>query len=206
MVIRKSIASVLLALTAGQTLAQETPGLFDAAAAASVSILAEPDAGSASIGEIPSGTKGIEVVSLSQDGQWGEVNSGERSGWVALSQLMARGGASWASLEGSMTCLGTEPFWSATLIPGSREMQLAGLDARDARLTITQTAIAVGVQAPPLGIEFTAPGLPGFAVITPGICSDGMSELAYGLTATFFVGAPDGPMRGLSGCCSIAPD
>jgi uncharacterized membrane protein len=206
MVIGKSIASGLLVLAAGPTIAQEMPGLFDVAAAASVSILAGPDAGAASIGELPSGAKDIEVVSLSQDGQWGEVNSGERSGWVALSQLTAQGGASWASLEGSMTCIGTEPFWSATLIPGSHDMRLAGPDAEDARLTMAQTAIASGVQAPPLGIEFAAPGLPGFAVITPGICSDGMSELTYGLTATFFVGVPDGPMRGLNGCCSIAPD
>ena len=42
------------------------------------------------------------------------------------------------------------------------------------------------------------------AVIAPAFCSDGMSDMAYGLDATLIIEDGDGA-RMLTGCCSIAP-
>ncbi len=182
--------------------AQSVPDLFRVAGDA-VSIHAENTAASEVIGTLPAGASGIEVMGHGSD--WGEVNAGEVTGWVALKDLESEGAAPWHQLQGNLHCLGTEPFWDARLSAGTSTMLMKGPEAPDMTLNIAQSVSPMDVVLPSLGIAFAGTGEPGFAVLRPESCSDGMSERTYGLSAVFFVGKP-GAMTGLSGCCTIAAD
>jgi uncharacterized membrane protein len=200
--LRLTLSMAIHAALASAAAAQTIPDLFRVPGDA-VSIHAENTETSEVVGTLPAGASGVEVIS--HGGDWGEVNAGEVTGWVALKDLENEGAAPWHQLQGSLRCLGTEPFWDATLSPDTSTMLLKGLDAPGMMLNIAQSVSPMDVVLPSLGIAFGAPGETGFAVLRPENCSDGMSERIYGLSAVFFVGKP-GAMTGLSGCCTMAAD
>jgi uncharacterized membrane protein len=200
--LRLTLTLAIHAALASAAAAQTIPDLFRVPGGA-VSIHAENTETSEVVGTLPAGASGVEVIS--HGGDWGEVNAGEVSGWVALKDLESEGAAPWHQLQSSLRCLGTEPFWDATLSPDTSTMLLTGLDAADITLNIVQSLRPMDVMLPSLGIVFGAPGETGFAVLRPESCSDGMSDRTYGLSAVFFVGKP-GAIMGLSGCCTMAAD
>ncbi|MDM7931612.1 SH3 domain-containing protein [Tabrizicola sp.] len=179
--------------------AQDFPALFSVSGVApddSLNIRAAPDPAAPIIGTLPFDASGVEVVSVT-DG-WAKINSGEGTGHVALSYLMRDDGAAWFTLQQPLFCFGTEPFWSLEL------------DAANGLITRKSPE----VPAPLIDrIGDTWPGKPwspaaaialpdGLAVLRPADCSDGMSDMTYGIALDVFLNGPDG--RRLSGCCTLA--
>ncbi|HRM76651.1 MAG TPA: SH3 domain-containing protein, partial [Paracoccus sp. (in: a-proteobacteria)] len=64
-----------------------------------------PDGKAKVIGTLPSNATGVELLDRDSSGKWGLVNTGERSGWVALRFLKAQAPV-WkpASLPLALSC------------------------------------------------------------------------------------------------------
>lgn len=105
------------------------------------------------------------------------------------------------SPEASITLTGTEPFWSVVIEPGAA-------DSYTARLTTPEnsegTAFSVTRFAGNNGLGFSGEfdAAPVQIAITPGECSDGMSDRTYPFAAT--VTLSDETLRGC-GYTSEAP-
>lgn len=85
--------------------------------------------------------------------------------------------------EGEVVNLsGTEPFWSAT-IEGTQLAWLTPESPLAATATVTRFAGNGG-----LGFSATLEGQAFHAAVTPGDCSDGMSDRTYPFTATITLG------------------
>ena len=78
--------------------------------------------------------------------------------------------------------LGTEPFWSAEII-GNQLTYSTPEDIDGMAITVTRFAGNNG-----LGFNGTLEGVPMQVAITPGVCSDGMSDREYPFTATITLG------------------
>lgn len=160
-----------------------------------LNIRAAPDAGAEVIGVLAPDATGVEV--LSEAGGWGQVNTDERSGYVAMRFLKRADGPDWNALETPLTCLGTEPFWSLQIDPVTGETRFQTPEdeaARVARITGSWPALPWSPGA--------AIGLPeGLAVLHPAECSDGMSDQSYGIAADLFLTGSE--RARLSGCCRL---
>lgn len=191
------LSLALLAAPAHATPEYQLPGLFDVTGVAADDVLnlrARPDARATIIGSLPPDARNIEVVDEAKG--WARVNAAEASGWVSMRFLSYHPDIWRDDLPASLGCFGTEPFWSvqqsrAGLLFSTPEEQRDFAPAqvlRSANSTAPQRAIIAG--------DLTL-------VITPGQCSDGMSDRAFGLQALAILGG-DVP-RLLSGCCSVQP-
>ena len=182
------------------------PTLFDVTDVAADDVLnirARPSAGAEIIGALAPDARGVEVVAHDASGRWAQINTGERSGWVALRYLAYRTDV-WepGALPAALRCIGTEPFWS--LAPTEDAAVFSTPDAPDRAITL-EAVLDPGVfRSPRRAILAGGDALGLTAVIAPARCSDGMSDMAYGLDATLIVREGDGT-RMLTGCCSIAP-
>lgn len=189
---------VLLALCPLALRAEVYPALHDVTGVAADDVLniraeASPDA--PIIGTLAPDATGVEVVAV-EDG-WAVVNTGEGSGYAALRFLARADAPDWPALEVPLTCVGTEPFWSLEIDPEQAETRF-------------QTPEDEAPRSAPIGTSW--PGLPwsqaaavalpdGIAVLTPSMCSDGMSDQSYGIAADLFLTGGDRPR--LSGCCRL---
>lgn len=204
-----------MALAAPAAATQECilPTLFDVTGVASddlLNIRARPEAGSPVIGTLAPDAERIEVVAHDRSGAWAQVNTDERSGWVALRYLAYRTDV-WeeGALPETLRCFGTEPFW--TLRPEARRLVLSRPGAEDRRF-VPEAVLGTGAfRDPRRAVTATPPAAEAgeargmlVATIVPKACSDGMSSRAYGLDASVVL-TGDGDARLLTGCCSIAP-
>ncbi len=182
------------------------PMLYDVAGVGSgdaLNLREAPDPRAPIVGTLAPDARAIEVVALDPTGRWGRVNAGEQSAWVALRYLQAEPDV-WASgtLPAGLACLGTEPFWS--LRPKAGTLVYSTPDAGEQILTLV-AALDTGVPGDPRRALVGRGASTGVtALITPGACSDGMSDRAFGLLVSVILGAPAAPSL-LTGCCSIAP-
>ena len=76
------------------------------------------------VGSLPPDAKAVEVVALSPDGKWAQINTGEGAGWVALRFLHKQDRPDWFALQYSLECSGTEPFWTLYLDPAHKSVHL----------------------------------------------------------------------------------
>lgn len=167
-----------------------------------LNVRAEPSSGATAIGRFGAGEKDIEVVGLDASGRWGRVNLGETAGWTAM-RYLAREPGGWDAegLPAPLTCFGTEPFWSFEAGPGGKAVWgEPGVEERNLGLEVLDTGIPGDVRRALVGTEEGAVVV--VAAVTPGSCTDGMSDRAFGLEA--LVVLTTGETRGLrSGCCSL---
>jgi uncharacterized membrane protein len=195
---------VLLLVVAAPAAATALPGLFTVAVPAgdALNVRGAPGAGAEIIGRLSPGTRGVEVVAVDASGAWGQVNTGERAGWVALRYLRPEPDVWRQDLPASLACFGTEPFWSVRPAGGTAVLSEPG---RDVALPVTalRDTGSAGIPRRALVAANAAERLTAF--VAPGICSDGMSDRLYGLTAAV-VHEQGGEARLLTGCCSIAPE
>ena len=189
---------LVLALIPVALRAEVYPALHDVTGVAGDDVLnirAEPSADASVIGTLAHDATGVEVIAV-EDG-WAVVNTEEGSGYAALRFLRRTAAPDWPTLEVPLTCLGTEPFWSLQIDPGIGETRF-------------QTPEDEAPQRAPISTSW--PGLPwsqaaavalpeGIAVLTPAMCSDGMSDQSYGIAADLFLARPD--RTRLSGCCRL---
>lgn len=166
------------------------------AAGDALNIRAEPAASAEAIGSFAPDARGIEVVA--EEAGWLQVTvDGEGSGWVNGRFLEAEGD-SWGAASGwpeSLRCVGTEPFWSLVHEGGALVLDEANFG--ESRHLVSQVTYAI---YPPQSRTALSDGLT--VAVAPEMCSDGMSDRDYGLTALLIVGrAPDA--RQLNGCCTL---
>lgn len=156
------------------------------------------------VGTLAHDATGVEVVSLSEDARWALVNSAESSGWVRTKFLTEATLADWHDFDAALSCVGTEPFWSFGLNRGATVASFESIDLPAIGYDVDWTSglIARPVQEIGLGGGTSSDGFS--ALIEQGLCSDGMSDRAFGLTIRLFIHTAGGT-SGYGGCCSIQP-
>ncbi|MGB0904857.1 MAG: SH3 domain-containing protein, partial [Mangrovicoccus sp.] len=107
-----------LACAAPAVLAEDFPARYDVTTnnGRGYELRAAPDASAPAIGQIPDDRQGLQVVRLSEGGDWGLVTYGERSAWVAMAHLTRQPAPQATALP--MRCYGTEPFWGLNFPTG----------------------------------------------------------------------------------------
>jgi uncharacterized membrane protein len=160
-----------------------------------------PDARSPVMDRLTPGARHIEVTGFSDDGRWGQVNTGEQSGWVDITRLDAMDLPRWETGQMGLACFGTEPFWSALFFLPSHRAEYHTPDNGGVELVTDAGALPGTFFPTTLAIPFSG-SHDGMAVIREGGCHDGMSDNAYALEAQIYF---RGETAGLSGCCSLAP-
>lgn len=198
-----TLALILLAAPASATQEYILPTLFDVTGVRPVSwlnIRSGPGTSNAVIGRLAHDATRIEVVAHDRTGQWGQINTGEGSGWVSLAYLAYRTDV-WeaGSLPEGFACFGTEPFWSLDAASFSTP------EAQDQPITL-EAVLDSGIFRDPRR-AIVATGAEGRFTVTatPQACSDGMSDRAFGLAAMVVVEAEGASPQLLTGCCSVAP-
>lgn len=188
--------------------AQVLPALYDVAGVATDDVLnirAEADAGSPALGSLPPNAKAVEVVALTPDGKWAQINTGEGVGWVALRFLHKQNRPDWFALEYSLECLGTEPFWMLLIDPVTQSTHFNTPDNEGPELDITSAWPGSAFQ-PIAAIQYASGDASGVAVLRGQACSDGMSDQSFGISLDLFQAAsPDQSGQTLHGCCRLAP-
>ncbi len=194
------LALVLALVLAGAAQAQDLPALFDVRGVASDDVLnvrAEPSGSARIVGSLPPDAQGVEVVE--RQGNWGRVNVGDGTGWTSLRYLEIRAGSGLPQAS-EFACFGTEPFWSLDVAQdSSADLSLFG--GTPERFAIGRLQPAAGYFEP---FALTGSGATGAltVVLAPEYCSDGMSDMAFGIATTVVVGGPQ--TRIFAGCCSLA--
>lgn len=204
-----ALALSAAALGAGPAAATQEyilPTLFDVSGVAADDVLnirAAPSADAEIIGTLAPYARRVEVVAHDESGRWAQVNTRERSGWVALRYLQYRTDV-WeeGELPETLSCFGNEPFWS--LAKEGEALVFSTPEAPEQAMAL-DAALSPGVFRSPRRAILASDGARSLtAVMTPMACSDGMSDRAYGLDLTVIVEDGASP-RLLTGCCSIAP-
>jgi uncharacterized membrane protein len=200
---RRLLAALLLLATPAA--AQDAlPILADVTGVAADDVLnvrGAPDASAEIVGTLAPDMRGVEVVGLDPSGGWGQVNTGESSGWAAMRFLASREGI-WraGALPEGLTCFGTEPFWS--LRPGGGRLVLATPEGPERDMALS-AALDIGIDGDPQRALVAEDADGRLTVgITPAACSDGMSDRGFGLAA-LVVREGGGAAELLTGCCSL---
>lgn len=198
----------LLMTIAGPALATQEyilPTLFEVTGVAAddrLNIRAAPNASAQIIGTFAPNARNIEVVATDSTGQWGRVNTGERSGWASMRFLAYRTDV-WTgnNLPATLHCLGNEPFWALGRQGAGVVFSTPDLPDTEVRL---EEVLSTGVfRDPRRSIVAEGAGRRLTAVMVPMECSDGMSDRAYGLDITLIIRGASATQM-LTGCCSIA--
>ena len=201
---RMILMAVLAAGPAAATQEYVLPTLFDVQGVASGEVLnirQGPDAASEIIGTLARDAKAVEVVGLDRSGKWGQVNAGESAGWVAMRYLAYRSDV-WepGKLPAGLVCSGTEPFWSFQVQDGILVWQQPDHKAMLPGVQVLDTG---AFRDPRRGLFVKEDHDLLTATITPAQCSDGMSDMAYGLQTIVIRQSRDAAPVMYSGCCRI---
>lgn len=202
----KWLALLVGLLWPGILAAQVLPALYDVAGVAGDDVLnirASAYPGAAVLGSLPPDAKAVEVVALSPDGTWAQVNTGEAAGWVALRFLQRQERPDWFALQSSLVCSGTEPFWTLYLDPKSAHINTPDEEGPELDLPAKWPGSRHNQTA---AVQYAGEEARGVAVLRGQACSDGMSDQSFGITLDLFQTAnsgQSGPV--LHGCCTLAP-
>lgn len=200
------ILLVLLALAAGPAAATQDawPALFDVTGVAANDVLnvrARPDASAPIVGTLAPDARNVEVIRADEHYRWGLVNIGEGTGWASLAYLARHPGQWDGHIPASLSCSGTEPFWSLDLSPSSIRLDGVDLPARDFGAGLRESASnrrdRWSFRAWDEGTSLTG-------VVISTDCSDGMSDRSYGLSLDLILSTETG-FDHYAGCCSLAP-
>lgn len=182
------------------------PNLFDVTVLETwdtLNVRAAPDGQAQVIATLPATAKNVELLARDPSGKWGKVNTGEQTGWVALRFLKLQPGV-WqsAAVPQSLSCSGTEPFWSLKATKSG--MVYSQPDTPDRALTLRKVMDRSIEGEPTRGLIAGDDKGRVTAFIRPEQCSDGMSDRGYALAVAVILDGQDMPSRMLTGCCSIA--
>ena len=196
---------LILALPGGVQAQPRLPALFavvDVAADDRLNIRAAPTSGAQILGSFGPTEDGIEVIRLTDDTRWGQVNLRDGAGWVYMRYLEEMP-VSAGPLPPIRACFGTEPFWSLT-----RESPDSYAYSTPDRAPLP---LLTDFEAPAPGgdtfaLSASAPSVQVTGVVRREICSDGMSDRAYGLSVALVLWqlGEDGESYALhTGCCRL---
>lgn len=189
-------------------MAQVFPALYDVNGVATNDVLNirnSADLAAEITGSLPPDAKSVEVLGLSPDGKWALVNGPQVSGYVALRYLTSSIGSDWMIMDRPLSCHGTEPFWGLEIDPQARSAQISQPDGPNMRLAV-QTIWPGSAISNVAAMAASSTNTQATAMLSGAACSDGMSDTAYGITATLLMRDAKGenPVT-YSGCCTIAP-
>lgn len=156
-----------------------------------------PDGAAPIVDQLPHDATALQVIQFSLEGGWAYVSRGEQSGWVARRYLTpAPAETDTYGLPATLTCFGTEPFWTIAFTPQGLRI-ITPSDAQTYPIT-TPGFMLPDAQISRFGyrFEWMDNGTQVRAHILPGLCNDGMSDALYGLHYV------DTRMTN-SGCCSL---
>jgi uncharacterized membrane protein len=191
-------AVVLLALvfTPAVYAIQDYYAVIGVASDDTLNVRMAPDSGAAIVGTLSHDASPVEIIRT--ENGWGMFPVGEYSGWVSMQFLrpIDQPMIGDTKVPEGLRCVGTEPFWSATLNTNGasashqnwqedRAYQLTGA-ARSENSFMTSLIMLED----------------GFAFITPGQCFDGMSDAEFGWNGYFALGGSDRTSV-LHGCCAL---
>lgn len=186
--------------------AQDWPSLHNVKGVSTndtLNVRAAPTTSSDIVGQLASTQTNVEVVTKSPDGNWGQINVNELSGWVSmrfLSDPEPRGANHYP-----LACFGTEPFWSLEIGSNGTVIyeSLDGETIRMKELEITPSAnntARLGVTAKDTRTKTSL-----FGFYKAQLCSDGMSDRTFGISVDFVVSPPTDIAKAFSGCCILSP-
>lgn len=161
-----------------------------------LNIRREPNTSSDKIGELGPYTLNVEVL-YDVDG-WGQVPTGEGWGWVSMAYLEPN---PWPANEAPrpLICSGTEPFWTFAMYPrGATYNALADERGPQPQTILSETVAKNGF----LIRAQEGPTLIRTLLVDGRMCSDGMSDRPFGMSASLFTEAPDGNYV-QTGCCTL---
>lgn len=198
----RALAVLLLCLLPGLATAQADglPAFHEVTGVAADDVLnvrAAPDAGAEKVGDLAPDTTGVEVMAL-RDG-WGQVNAGERSGWVSM-RFLSRTSPEGVTFSSRLRCSGTEPFWGLEIAQGT-EATFTRPAGPDVTYSVGTLQAAEGRRDSFLLLG-TGPHAWLTAVLRRAQCTDGMSDRAYGIAADIVLTGHSEPAL-YSGCCSL---
>ncbi len=179
------------------------PALFDVVGVVEDDVLnmrAGPSAATPIVGALAPDAAGIEVIETAPGGRWGLVRNGEGAAWVAMRYLRRQPGQIDEAVPATLRCGDTEPFWS---------LDLDGATARFAtpeggELSLVRLWDGPPAGRPPqiLGLRLEGVGSGLAAVLRREACSDGMSDIPYGLSIAVITSGAAGEGM-VAGCCSL---
>lgn len=195
-------ALLLAALSAQAQILPEVYSVTNVAANDTLNVRAQPNSRSADIGDIYPNEQ-VEVIALSENGNWGKIIWQEANGWVAMRFLRATPLPTMpdSAMPLQLVCSGTEPFWSATFWT-KRNLEFKNYAADSAAPTfqrIDQSTVADGFA--PVSFAFTAGRFTG--TLDRAACSDGMSDRTYGWQLRLLE-LSNGRLQLRNGCCQAA--
>lgn len=191
--------------TAQDTTLPRLHNVTDTAADDRLNIRAEPSGNAPILGSLAHDATGIEVLRLSDDTNWGRIETEAGPGWVFMRYLEAD--PSPDRVTDGLICGGIKPDWSLRLDPFSDYTgDLAITDWLEAEEAIHINWGTTSQNHPGMAelYEYEVhPGLLTFALI-PGQCNDGLSSREYGLRllGTYFSNDDEGSSVTLEGCCT----
>ncbi len=179
------------------------PALFDVVGVAENDVLnmrAGPSAATPIVGALAPDATGVEVVGTARDGRWGLVRNGEGAAWVSMRYLRREPGQIDEAVPATLHCGGAEPFWSLDLEGGAARFATAG----GGELSLVRVWDGPPAGRPPqiLGLRLEEAGSDLVAVLRREACSDGMSDIPYGLSIVAVTSGAAGEGM-VAGCCSL---
>jgi len=195
--------AVLIALWPSLGSADALPAFYDVAGVASDDVLnvrAAPGVGNSIVDTLTADARNVEVVALNADGDWGQINVGEMTGWISMTFLTRQPGQPDNELPRPLACFGTEPFWSLDIGTG-QSAELGRPDADSVQITMLDPVTSSNRTD-----RYAIFGQGGERVYTfifhRDACGDGMSDRAYGISVDLFLTEETG-VNYVTGCCSL---
>lgn len=196
------LRAFLASLTcAGAALASDgtLPARFDSAETP-LAIRAAPAPDAAVLGHLQPGAQGVQVIARSADGAWGQIAHGEGDGWLPMAGLSRQpsppGSKPATALLWGGAVLGrasADPFFAEFEQPEHPEMplQITGTDSRP------------GADGPVRLWTFAGETATASLLVRHEMCSDGMSDRPFGLSAAFTMIESTGAVHLRLGCCAL---
>ncbi|MGR3806139.1 COG3650 family protein [Marinibacterium profundimaris] len=198
----RRLAALLLAfgLTAGTLQADPVyPWLYDVIGVSADDVLnlrAGPSSEAEVIGALAHDATGIEVVGINDNGYWLQIALPESTAWAATGFLAPQPHDPELAFTRILDCGGTEPFWGLQITQGTGAT-LSRMDKADADLPAGRVRPSPSMK----NQYFLDLGERHAAMLTTKLCSDGMSDRAYGLSIRLVIDETET----MHGCCSLRP-
>ncbi|MEM6729098.1 MAG: SH3 domain-containing protein [Pseudomonadota bacterium] len=197
----KCLLTAFFVMCASAASSEPFPALYDVIDVAQNDVLnirEEPTASSRIVGALSPNAVGVEVVRLDATRRWARVRTFDGMGWAStrfLAQIPQQG----EGFGQGLTCAGTEPFWDLNYLPFAPSVfTILGEPLGQFDLPFPRRA-----EGRPNVYGITGPGTDAdlFGILRREMCSDGMSDIEYGLTLDVILHGQDDLI--FTGCCSL---
>ena len=199
--LRLAILLLLWPLVASaDSYAPALPALFDVIDVArddTLNVRQDPNSTAPIVTTLPHDAADLHIVQLSLEGNWAYVSQGYQSGWVSVRFLQQQPVEQNAiGLPPTLTCFGTEPFWSLQFTNQGLALSTPQGDTVHPLTYSSPAAENVNLSAMGFRFEWMTDDRRVRSHILPGLCNDGMSDTRYGLHYV-------DNLMGNTGCCNL---